>query len=241
MSLLHVDIVSLFPEICRSVLGESIIGRAQKNGLVEIRSIDLRNYSHDARRTVDDTPFGGGAGMVLKPEPLFECVKDLTTERSHVALLCPQGAPFCQKTAQRLSKEEHLVLICGHYEGLDERARQCLMDEEISLGDYVLTNGAIAAAVVADAVIRLLPGVLGSDESSDEESFSNELLLEYPQYTRPSEFKGMCVPPVLLSGNHRKISEWREEQRVVRTVGRRPDLISPQLKNVVNGDDNEHN
>lgn len=217
------EIVSLFPEICRAVLNESIIGRAQRRGLVEVRCINLRDFSHDERGTVDDTPYGGGAGMVLKPEPLFECLESLDYSTAQVILMCPQGRPFCQSEARRLASFEHLIFVCGHYEGVDERVRQCLFDAEISLGDFVLTNGAIAAAVVADAVLRLRPGVLGCDESSSEESFSGALL-EYPQYTRPEEFRGMRVPQVLLSGDHQQISRWRLEQRLARTASRRPDL-----------------
>ena len=220
------DIVSLFPEICEASLGESIIGRAHRAGLVEIHSVDLRSYSHDKRGTVDDTPYGGGAGMVLRPEPLFECVEDLRTSEAHVVLMTPQGHRFTQADAVRLSKLPHVIIVCGHYEGVDERARQALFDEELSLGDFVLTNGAIAAAVVVDSVARLLPGVLGCDESSVEESFGGgSHLLEYPQYTRPPEYRGMPVPDVLLSGDHEQIKRWRLEQRYVRTSGRRPDLL----------------
>ena len=222
---MRIDIVSLFPEICSGALGESIMGRAIRKGLVDIRYVNLRDYTHDRRKTVDDTPYGGGAGMVLAVEPLFECVEALATEKSRVILMCPQGHCFRQVDARRLSKEEHLIFVCGHYEGIDERARQSLFDEELSLGDFVLTNGALAAVVMTDAIVRLLPGVLGSDESSGEESFGDLPLLEYPQYTRPVEYRGMKVPDVLLSGNHEEISNWRLEQRVIRTVGRRPDLL----------------
>jgi len=221
---MRLDIVSLFPEICRAVLGESIIGRACKRGLVQLNCLDLRDYAHDERRTVDDTPYGGGAGMLLRPEPLFECLESLATPDSHIVLMCPQGQRFQQSAARRLAQFEHLILVCGHYEGIDERVRQCLIDEELSLGDFVLTNGALAAAVVSDAVIRLLPGVLGHDESSAEESFSDGALLEYPQFTKPEDFRGMKVPEVLLSGDHGKIAEWRREQRLARTAWRRPDL-----------------
>jgi tRNA (guanine37-N1)-methyltransferase len=224
---MRLDIVSLFPEICRAVLGESIIGRAWKRGLVQLNFVDLRDYAHDERRTVDDTPYGGGAGMLLRPEPLFECLEALATPEAHIVLMCPQGQRFQQGIARRLAQHEHLILVCGHYEGIDERVRQCLIDEELSLGDFVLTNGALAAAVVSDAVIRLLPGVLGHDESSAEESFSDGALLEYPQFTKPEDFRGMKVPEVLLSGDHGKIAEWRREQRLSRTAWRRPDLWSP--------------
>lgn len=237
---MRLDIVSLFPAICAGALGESIIGRAQNNGLVEINLIDLRDFTHDARRTVDDTPYGGGAGMVLRPEPLFECLESLVTNDTHVILMTPQGQPFKQQTAARLAKKSHLVLVCGHYEGVDERVRQCLMQEELSLGDYVLTNGAIAAVVVADAVIRLLPGVLGCPESPQEESFGKAPLLEYPQYTRPVNFQGMKVPEVLLSGNHQEIAAWREEQRLIRTVARRPDLLHKPFEHCEIGEKDEH-
>ncbi len=222
---MQIDIVSLFPELCRGALSASVIGRAWKDGVVKLNLIDLRDYTHDARKTVDDTPYGGGVGMVLRPEPLFECLGDIATPESRVVLMTPQGQHFNQATARRYSELKHLILVCGHYEGIDERARQCLMDEEISLGDYVLTNGAIAASVVTDAVVRLLPGALGNDSSSQEESFGNEPLLEYPQFTRPADYKGMRVPDVLLSGNHQDIEAWRLEQRMLRTVGRRSDLL----------------
>ena len=164
--------------------------------------------------------------MVLRPEPLFECLQDIRTPEAKIVLMCPQGTRFTQAIARRYaSTVEHLILVCGHYEGVDERVRQCLMDEELSIGDYVLTNGAIAASVVTDAVVRLLPGALGNDESSADESFSNEPLLEYPQFTRPEDYKGMRVPEILLSGNHQEIDAWRLEQRVLRTVSRRPDLL----------------
>jgi len=222
---MQIDIVSLFPAICQGALGESVIGRAWKEGIVKINLIDLRDYTHDARKTVDDTPYGGGVGMVLRPEPLFECLKAIATRESRVVLMCPQGKRFDQSTARRFARLEHLILVCGHYEGIDERARQCLMNEEISIGDYVLTNGALAASVVTDAVVRLLPGALGNDASSEEESFSDGRLLEYPQFTRPADYKGMKVPDVLLSGNHQEVEAWRLEQRVMRTISRRPDLI----------------
>lgn len=223
---MQIDIVTLFPTLCKGVLSESVIGRAWKEGIVKINLVDLRDYTHDVRKTVDDKPYGGGAGMVLRPEPLFECLQDIRTPEAKIVLMCPQGTRFTQAIARRYaSTVEHLILVCGHYEGVDERVRQCLMDEELSIGDYVLTNGAIAASVVTDAVVRLLPGALGNDESSADESFSNEPLLEYPQFTRPEDYKGMRVPEILLSGNHQEIDAWRLEQRVLRTVSRRPDLL----------------
>lgn len=223
---MQIDIVTLFPALCKGVLSESVIGRAWKEGIVKINLVNLRDYTHDVRKTVDDKPYGGGAGMVLRPEPLFECLQDIRTPEAKIVLMCPQGTRFTQAIARRYaSTVEHLILVCGHYEGVDERVRQCLMDEELSIGDYVLTNGAIAASVVTDAVVRLLPGALGNDESSADESFSNEPLLEYPQFTRPEDYKGMRVPEILLSGNHQEIDAWRLEQRVLRTVSRRPDLL----------------
>ncbi len=234
---MRLDIVSLFPGICAGALGESIIGRAWRKGLVEINLVDLRDFTHDLRRTVDDSPYGGGAGMILRPEPLFECLSSLVSPESRVVLLCPQGVPFTQGIARRYASLRHLILVCGHYEGLDERARQCLMQEEISLGDFVLTNGALAASVVADAVIRLLPGVLGSEESAREESFSQDSLLEYPQFTRPADFRGMRVPAVLLSGDHQRIAQWRVEQRLLRTLARRPDLLKRHFDIQDNGDE----
>ena len=223
---MQIDIVTLFPALCKGVLSESVIGRAWKEGIVKINLVDLRDYTHDVRKTVDDKPYGGGAGMVLRPEPLFECLQDIRTPEAKIVLMCPQGTRFTQAIARRYaSTVEHLILVCGHYEGVDERVRQCLMDEELSIGDYVLTNGAIAASVVTDAVVRLLPGALGNDESCADESFSNERLLEYPQFTRPEDYKGMRVPEILLSGNHQEIDAWRLEQRVLRTVSRRHDLL----------------
>lgn len=219
------DIVTLFPGICEGPLRESIVGRARERGLVTVRTTNPRDFTEDRHRTVDDTPYGGGAGMVLKPEPLFAAVESRRRSESHVVLLTPQGRPFTQATARRLAGMAHLVLVCGHYEGIDERACQVLMDEELSLGDYVLTNGTIAAVVVADAVIRLLPGVLGADESSQDESFGHDGWLEYPHYTRPVEFRGMRVPEVLLSGDHGNIEQWRREQSLLRTAARRPELL----------------
>lgn len=222
---MRLDIVTLFPGICAAPLQESILKRAQDRGIVEVRIIDLRDFTHDRHRTADDRPYGGGAGMILKPEPLFEAVESLRSRDSRVVLLTPQGARFDQQVAGRLATEKHLILLCGHYEGVDERVREALIDEEISIGDYVLTGGSLAALVVADAVIRLLPGALGCAESAAEESFDRANLLEYPQYTRPPEFRGMRVPEVLLSGDHGRIEAWRQEQRITRTAARRPDLL----------------
>ncbi len=205
-------------------LDESIIQRARKKGLLDLKIHNLRDWTHDRHKTVDDRPFGGGPGMLLKPEPLFEAIESLRREKTRVILLSPAGRPFTQAIACELAKQEDLLLVTGHYEGFDERVRETLADDELSIGDYVLTNGALPVMVVIDAVTRLLPGVLGDDESSRDESFSQGLL-EYPQYTRPAEFRGMKVPEVLVSGNHAQIEKWRREQAKSRTKERRPDLM----------------
>ena len=220
---MQIDIITLFPNIFFGPLAESIIGRAVKSGLVTINTVNLRDYTHDERGTVDDKPYGGGPGMLLKAEPLFEAIEDLKTEKSLVILTSPQGQSFDQQTASELKTYEHLIFVCGHYEGVDERVRTTLIDREISIGDYILTSGNLAAMVMTDAIVRLLPGVLGCDASSEDESFSKGLL-EYPQYTRPPEFRDMKVPEILLSGNHGKIAQWRKEQAETRTRDRRPDL-----------------
>jgi tRNA (guanine37-N1)-methyltransferase len=227
---LQIDIITLFPEIFFGPLAESIIGRAVKNGLVKINTVNLRDYTHDERRTVDDKPYGGGPGMLMKAEPLFEAIEDIRTEKSLVILTSPQGQRFNQQTASELKAYEHLIFVCGHYEGVDERVRTALIDREISIGDYILTSGNLAAMVMTDAIVRLLPGVLGCDASSEDESFSKGLL-EYPQYTRPTEFRDMKVPDILLSGDHGKIAKWREDQAEKRTRNRRPDLWDKKLKN----------
>ncbi len=237
---MRLDIVSLFPGICSAALSQSIIGRAWSAGLVDINLVDLRDFSVDSRRSVDDSPYGGGAGMLLSPAPLFECLQSLSSEHAHIIFLCPQGQRFEQSHAQRLAKMEHLILVAGHYEGIDERARQCLMHEEFSLGDYVLTNGAIAAAVLADSVLRLLPGVLGSAESADEESFGEAGLLEYAQYTRPAQFAGMQVPETLLGGNHADIAVWRRQQSLLRSISRRPDLFENNVLSYIRDGDTSH-
>jgi tRNA (guanine37-N1)-methyltransferase len=207
-------------------LDESIIKRAREAGLLELRIHNLRDYAHDRHKTVDDRPFGGGPGMLLKPEPIFEAVETLRRERTRVILLSPAGRPFRQAIARELALRDDLLLVTGHYEGFDERVRERLADDELSIGDYVLTNGALPAMVVVDAVTRLLPGALGDDESSRDESFgAGPAGLEYPQYTRPAEFRGMKVPEVLLSGNHAEIARWRAEQARRRTSERRPDLL----------------
>ena len=221
---MKIDVLTLFPGMFPGPLDESIIKRACESGRLQLGVHDLRDYTHDRHRTVDARPFGGGPGMLMKPEPLFEAVEALRGEKTRVILTSPAGRPFRQQIARELAAEEHLLLVCGSYEGFDERVRQGLADDEISIGDYVLTNGALPAMVIIDAVTRLLPGVLGDDESAQDESFSG-CLLEYPQYTRPAEFRGMNVPEVLLSGDHAAIEKWRREQATVQTRQRRPDLL----------------
>ena len=221
---MKIDVLTLFPGMFPGPLDESIIKRACESGRLRLGIRDLRDYTHDRHRKVDDRPFGGGPGMLMKPEPLFEAVEALRGEKTRVILTSPAGRPFRQEIAQELAGEEHLLLVCGSYEGFDERVRECLADDELSIGDYVLTNGALPAMVIIDSVTRLLPGVLGDDESSQDESFSG-CLLEYPQYTRPAEFRGMNVPEVLLSGDHAAIEKWRREQATVQTRQRRPDLL----------------
>jgi len=221
---MKIDVLTLFPAMFAGPLDESIIMRARKKGLLDLKIHQLRDWTHDRHRTVDDKPFGGGPGMLMKPEPLFEAVENLKHEKTRVILFSPSGRKFDQSIARELAQQEDLLLITGHYEGFDERVREALVDDELSIGDYVLTNGALPAMVVIDAVARLLPGVLGDDESSHDESFSHGLL-EYPQYTRPAEFRGMKVPEVLLSGNHAEIEKWRREQAKLRTQKQRPDLL----------------
>lgn len=228
---MKIDIVTLFPEICRAPLSESIMKRAQENGIVNLFIHNLRDWTQDKHHIVDDAPFGGGQGMVMKPEPIFAAVDDLRNQtseikhqRSKVVLMSPAGRRFDQQMAAQLSGESHLIIICGHYEGVDQRVIEHLVDLEISVGDYVLTNGAIAAAVLVDAIVRLLPGALGHDQSAADDSFTGGLL-EAPQYTRPAEFHGWKVPDVLLSGNHAQIAKWRREQAVKRTKQNRPDLL----------------
>jgi tRNA (guanine37-N1)-methyltransferase len=218
------DILTLFPRIFEGPLDQSILKRARESGLVTIRIHNLRDFTHDKHRVVDDRPYGGGPGMLMKPEPIFEAVEKLKRAGSCVVLMTPQGDPFTQRHAEQLSHQPHLIIICGHYEGVDERVREALVDEELSIGDYVLTNGALAAAVVLDAVVRLLPGALGDEQSATDDSFVAGLL-EGPQYTRPPEFRGMRVPEILLSGNHEEIARWRAEQARKRTKERRPDLL----------------
>ena len=222
---MKIDVLTLFPEMFSGPLDISIVGRARKAGVLDVRLQNLRQWTHDRHKTVDDTPFGGGVGMVLKPEPIFEAVENLAADQSHVILTSPSGRPFNQAIARELAQKEHLLIICPSYEGVDERVCEALVDDELSIGDYVLTNGGLPAMVIIDAVTRLLPGALGDDESVQDESFSHGLL-EYPQYTRPAEFRGMKVPEVLLSGHHAEIVKWRAEQARRRTEERRPDLLN---------------
>jgi len=220
------DILTLFPKMFSSPFQESILGKAVEKGLIQIRTINIRDFTLDKHQVVDDTPYGGGQGMVMKGEPIARAIEWVKSQNPSVwtIFLTPQGKPFNQKMAQELSCRSHLVLLCGRYEGIDERVRKLFADEEISIGDYVLTGGELAAMVLMDAVSRLLPGVLGSDRSAEEDSFFQSLL-EYPQYTRPPNFRGVDVPEVLLSGNHAAISRWRRTEALRRTWIRRPDLL----------------
>lgn len=226
--MMKIDVLSIFPEMFDGVLGHSILKKAAEKQAVKYHIVNFRDYADNRHQTVDDYPYGGGAGMVLKPQPIFDAVGDLVEKaestRPRVILMCPQGERFSQKKAEELSKEDHLIFICGHYEGYDERIREHLITDEISIGDYVLTGGELGAMVVIDSVVRLLPGVLGSEESHIKDSFSTGLL-EHPHYTRPADFRGMKVPDVLTSGNHRLIEEWRTKESLRRTYLRRPDLF----------------
>lgn len=221
---MQIDILTLFPEICRAPLSESMMKRARENGIVDLRIHNLRDWTTDKHHIVDDAPFGGGQGMVMKPEPIFAAVESLRTQDTTVALMTPQGQSLTQSLAIELSKRDHMIVICGHYEGVDHRVIEHLVDLEISIGDYVLTNGAIAAVVLVDAIVRMLPGALGHEQSAADDSFSAGLL-EAPQYTRPAEFRGWKVPDVLLSGNHAEIIDWRKAQALRRTREHRPDLL----------------
>jgi tRNA (guanine37-N1)-methyltransferase len=222
---MRIDIVTLFPEIALAPLSDSIVQRARAAGLVEVVGHQLRDWSEDKHRRVDDTPCGGGQGMLLKPEPLFAAVEALRGPETRVILMTPQGRPFKQAVARELAAAEHLLILCGHYEGVDQRVVESLVDDEISIGDYILTNGALAAAVVCDAVIRLLPGALGDERSPEDESFADPHLLEAPAYTRPIEFRGLRVPEVLVSGHHGKIQAWKQANALERTRRNRPDLL----------------
>ena len=219
---MKIDILTIFPNMFNDIFSESIIKRAIDSGKLEINIHDFREYSKDPHKKVDDTPYGGGGGMVLMPQPIFDCVDNLKTDDSKIILLTPDGVPYKQKIAYDLSKEKHLILICGHYEGFDERIRS-ICDMEISIGDYILTGGEIASMILVDSITRLIPGVIEED-SHLKESFNNNLL-DYPTYTKPRNFRGMEVPEVLVSGDHKKIEEYRREESIKRTKDRRPDLL----------------
>ncbi|MDU0201382.1 tRNA (guanosine(37)-N1)-methyltransferase TrmD [Paenibacillus sp. MAH-36] len=229
---MRIDVLTLFPEMFDGVFSSSILGKARDKGIVSLNTVNFREYSNNKHNTVDDYPYGGGGGMVLKPEPIFAAVEALPKHQEaeevptqpRVILMCPQGKPFSQKIAEELSSEEHLVFICGHYEGYDERIRQYLVTDELSIGDYVLTGGELPAMVVIDSVVRLLPGVLGNEMSAVTDSFSTGLL-EYPHYTRPAKFREWEVPEMLLSGHHENVKRWRRKESILRTLERRPDLL----------------
>lgn len=223
---LRIDVLTLFPPLLEVYLGESMMKRAARMGAAEFRVVNPRDFTTDIHRTADDRPYGGGPGMVLKPEPLAAAIRSVLDDDAHVVLMSPQGARFTQAKAEELAARRHLVFVCGHYEGVDERVCDLFVDEEISIGDYVLTNGALPAAVIIDAVVRLLPGVVGGEGGTAAESFSSGLL-DHPHYTRPEVFEGLPVPPILLSGDHAAIARWRREQALSRTRERRPDLLPP--------------
>ncbi|HEX3244852.1 MAG TPA: tRNA (guanosine(37)-N1)-methyltransferase TrmD [Chloroflexota bacterium] len=224
---MRIDILTLFPGMFSGPLSESIIGRAQSQGIVEIGLTDIRSFATDRHHTVDDTPYGGGPGMVMKAPTVADAIESVQSPQARVILLSPQGRVLTQSVARELAGLEHLVLVCGHYEGIDERVRELLVDDEMSIGDYVLTGGELPAMVLVDAVVRLIPGALGDDASSTDESHADGLL-EYPHYTRPPEFRGREIPAVLLSGNHAHIAQWRRYQSLLRTRDRRPDLFTPR-------------
>jgi tRNA (guanine37-N1)-methyltransferase len=226
--MMHIDVLSIFPEMFEGVLGHSILKKAAEKEAVHYNVVNFRDFADNKHQTVDDYPYGGGAGMVLKPQPIFDAVANLKerakSSAPRVILMCPQGERYTQKKAEELAQEEHLIFICGHYEGYDERIREHVITDEISIGDYVLTGGELGAMVLIDSVVRLLPGVLGSEQSHIQDSFSTGLL-EHPHYTRPADFRGLKVPDVLISGNHRRIEEWRMKESLKRTFTRRPDLL----------------
>lgn len=224
---MKIDVLTLFPEMFEGVFSSSIMKKATEKGKAAFRAVNFRDYAEGKHKVVDDYPYGGGAGMVLKPQPLFDAVADLkrSAEQPRIILMCPQGERFTQTKAEELAGEDHLIFLCGHYEGYDERIREHLVTDEISIGDYVLTGGELGAMVVADSVVRLLPGVLGNEDSAVKDSFSSGML-EHPHYTRPADFRGMKVPDVLVSGNHKHIDEWRRTESLRRTWERRPDLLS---------------
>ncbi|MDO8684020.1 MAG: tRNA (guanosine(37)-N1)-methyltransferase TrmD [Armatimonadota bacterium] len=226
---MRVEILTIFPEMIQAAADFSIVKRAREKGALRLETCNIRDFSHDKHRSTDDYPYGGGAGMVMKPDVVFEAAESIMASepgnRPHVVLTTPQGRPLNQEIVRDLAGRGWLMIICGHYEGIDERIREHLIDDEISIGDYILTGGELPALVILDAVTRLLPGVLGAEESAVEESFSEDGLLEYPHYTRPADFRGWAVPEVLLSGNHAEIAKWRRRQSLKRTLERRPDLL----------------
>lgn len=230
--MMRIDIISAVPQLLESPLNHSIVGNAQENGQVEIHLHDLRDYSEDKHNKVDDYPYGGGAGMVLTPQPIFSCIEKLKSEREYdeIIFTAPDGEQFDQQAANELSIQQNLLILCGHYKGVDQRVRDALITKEFSIGDYVLSGGELPALVMTDAVVRLLPGVLGDAQSALNDSFQNEGLLEGPVYTRPAEFKGRKVPDVLRSGDHQKVEQWRHEQSLERTKQRRPDIYKKFLK-----------
>lgn len=224
---MRIDIMTLFPDMCKAVLDESIIGRARQSGKVAINAIDIREYTEDKHRRVDDKPYGGGMGMVMQPEPIFACYNAICSDlnaKPHLIYMTPQGKTLTQSRVKELSKIENIAILCGHYEGVDERVIEALEPEEISVGDYVLTGGELPALILADSISRMLPGVLSDEECFIDESHFNSLL-EYPQYTHPSEWRGRNVPEVLLSGHHQKVDEWRRKQSLKRTFQRRKDML----------------
>lgn len=230
--MMKIDVLSLFPEMFTGVLGSSILKKAAEKEAVSYQIINFRDYSDNKHQSVDDYPYGGGAGMVLKPQPIFDAVdhlKEQSQTKPRVILLCPQGEQYTQQKAEEFAKESHLIFICGHYEGYDERIREHVVTDEISIGDYILTGGELGAMVMIDSIVRLIPGVLGNDDSPIQDSYSTGLL-EHPHYTRPADFRGLKVPDVLLSGNHQKIHEWRESESLNRTKTRRPDLYDKYLR-----------
>ncbi|AFC31906.1 TrmD [Paenibacillus mucilaginosus 3016] len=226
---MRIDVLTLFPAMFDGVFSSSILGKARDKGIVSLNTVNFRDYANNKHNTVDDYPYGGGGGMVLKPEPIFSAVEGITEgltsdRKPRVILMCPQGQNFNQKLAESFAEEEHLIFICGHYEGYDERIREHLVTDELSIGDYVLTGGELPAMVVIDSVVRLLPGVLGNEMSAVTDSFSTGLL-EYPHYTRPAKFRDWEVPDVLISGHHKNVDEWRRRQSLMRTWAKRPDLL----------------
>ncbi|MDA3798842.1 MAG: tRNA (guanosine(37)-N1)-methyltransferase TrmD [Kiritimatiellae bacterium] len=221
---LHIDVITIFPGMLDGFLKESMLKIAVEKNAVEFNVVNLRDFATGPHRSTDDRPFGGGPGMVMTPDPLFKAITSLKREKSRVIFMTPRGKPFKQSRAIDLAGETHLIFVCGHYEGIDERVVESLVDEEISIGDYVLTNGVLPAAVIIDSVVRLLPGVLGGEGATEAESFMDGLL-EYPQYTRPADYNGLTVPDVLLSGNHAEIAKWRQEQAYKITKNIRPDLL----------------